>query len=239
MLLNAGANPDAFGELSDRDETALLLASANGHVEIVRLLLEAKADKSLAGRCGETALVRAACKGHAEIVRLLLKAGVEKDSANTDSDTALLRASQNGHVETARSLLAAGADGGWVDKTGDTALICAARRGYAGIVEILLESDAGKHLADSCSEGPWDVFVPFLASRGIFFVIVFQRVLRAILGYSDTALIHASDGGHVETTKLLLEARRGRAMVDKCGDIALFRGCCRGPRLAETLNPKP
>ena len=53
--------------------TALMLAAQDGHVEIVRLLLESGADKHLAMNDGRTALIVAPQRGHLEIVELLLE----------------------------------------------------------------------------------------------------------------------------------------------------------------------
>ncbi|CAK9116812.1 unnamed protein product [Durusdinium trenchii] len=58
--------------------TALMLAAANGHVEVARLLLNAGADKDLQDKKGSTALILAAQQGHAEAARLLLQAGADK-----------------------------------------------------------------------------------------------------------------------------------------------------------------
>ena len=48
-----------------------MFAAQEGHVEVVRLLLEAGADKSWADSCGDTALMWAAREGHVEVERLL------------------------------------------------------------------------------------------------------------------------------------------------------------------------
>jgi len=50
------------------------LASWNGHTEIVKLLLEAKADVNLQNTSGRTALIWASREGHTEIVKLLEEA---------------------------------------------------------------------------------------------------------------------------------------------------------------------
>ena len=59
---------------SSKGVTALILAIHRGHTEIVRLLLEAKADVNVSTKKGLTALFLAAHKGHTEIIRLLLEA---------------------------------------------------------------------------------------------------------------------------------------------------------------------
>ena len=85
-------------------------ASEHGHAEVLRLLLEADANKNLANGNGDTAIKLASQEGHLELVRLLLDAGADKNSANNNGYTALMAASDGGHIEVVRMLLAAGAD---------------------------------------------------------------------------------------------------------------------------------
>ena len=90
--------------------TALLLASRHGHLEVVRLLLEFGADKDLATIEGGTALMLAAQEGHVEIARLLLDMGASKDLTTSNGTTALMLASGEGHLGVLQLLLKAGAD---------------------------------------------------------------------------------------------------------------------------------
>jgi ankyrin repeat protein len=58
--------------------TPLLIASRNGHTEVVKLLLTAKADVNAAHKTqGITSLLIASQKGHTGIVKLLLTAGAD------------------------------------------------------------------------------------------------------------------------------------------------------------------
>ena len=52
-------------------ETALMYAAWRGHSEIVKLLLEHRADATLKNRQGDTALTLAESRGHLDIVRML------------------------------------------------------------------------------------------------------------------------------------------------------------------------
>ena len=103
--------------------TALMVASANGHLEVARLLCEAGADKDKAMQDGATALILASANGHLEVARLLCEAGADKDKAMQDGATALILASANGHLEVARLLCEAGADKDKARQDGATALM--------------------------------------------------------------------------------------------------------------------
>ena len=71
-----------------------------GHVETVRVLLEAGAGHKLS-TCGERAFADACMKGHIEVVHLLVAASVNMEFA-VSGKTALMHASEKGHVEIVR-----------------------------------------------------------------------------------------------------------------------------------------
>ncbi|CAE7666251.1 unnamed protein product, partial [Symbiodinium pilosum] len=73
--------------------TPLRLAAEYGHVEIARLLVEARADKDkVCGRDQRSALGMASERNHVEVVRFLLEAGASKDPLG-DSYKPLTKAS--------------------------------------------------------------------------------------------------------------------------------------------------
>ena len=76
------------------------IAAQNGHLEVVRLLRKAGAEKDRVNVDGATALVIAAQSGHLE----LLLFGADSDLGQPDGATPLLIAAQNGHTEVARLL---------------------------------------------------------------------------------------------------------------------------------------
>ena len=71
----------------------MMAASTRSHLEVVRLLCDAGADKDKADNSGCTALIWASTRGHLEVARLLCEAGADKDKAKQDGDTALMIAS--------------------------------------------------------------------------------------------------------------------------------------------------
>lgn len=107
-LLQKPLNPNRI--VSHTDRTLLIhVAADNGHSEIVRLLLEARADKNATTSTGATAMFVAAQNGHWQVVRLLLAAGADTNATIKDGTTALLKASERGHFDLVDLLLGAGA----------------------------------------------------------------------------------------------------------------------------------
>merc|ERR1719291_1570294 len=62
--------------------TALLMGSANGHVDVVRALLTAGASTEVPNEAGNRPLHWAALNGHKEVCQQLLKARADADSKN-------------------------------------------------------------------------------------------------------------------------------------------------------------
>ena len=125
--------------------TALTAAASQGHVEIVRVLLQAGADVDVVG-LRDTALAAAADSGHVDVVRTLLNAGATLDRLLPGNDTALIRAARNGNEEIVAMLLAAGADADAQGMFGSTALMHAAERGRVKIVQLLVAAGADRDL---------------------------------------------------------------------------------------------
>ena len=132
----------------DPNGEGLVLAAQVGHLEVVRLFLEAGADKDAADTFGWTALDYAARHGHLEVVRLLLESGADKDTADEVGSTALRFAAQCGRLEVVRLLLESGADKDTAGTNSWTALHFAAQYGRLEVVRLLLEAGADKDAAD-------------------------------------------------------------------------------------------
>ena len=79
--------------------TALWMASKNGHLELVRLLLsKSEIDINKAEDDGATALFIASDKGHLEVVRLLLSKSEIDINKGHQGWTPLTIAKQRGHT---------------------------------------------------------------------------------------------------------------------------------------------
>jgi ankyrin repeat protein len=105
------------GSYSRGGYTALGLAASAGNVEVVRILLDATAQRAAnpssvvnaKQRGGNTPLTMASAKGRSDIVRLLLAAKADVSAADNNGKTALMLALENGHAEVAELLRGAAA----------------------------------------------------------------------------------------------------------------------------------
>ena len=193
-LLDRGAAVDA---VTVSGVTALLYASQDGHLKIVRCLVERGGANVNAAKStsGYTALMCASQEGHLEIVRCLVERGGANVNAakTTDGMTALMWASQKGHLEIARFLVQReGANVNAARTTdGVTALMLASKNGHSEIVRLLVERGGANLNAAKTTD-------------------------------SRTALMLASKNGHLETVRILLLHGADKQAADSAGRTAHF-----------------
>ena len=134
----------ARGKLTNLDAqygawTALTKASSQGHLDILKALIAAGANKDKADSNGWNPLTRAASSGRVGCVKALLAAKADVNKADRDGWTPLICASYYGHVEIVKILLASGAKKDEIFG-GKTALTWATKRGHHEIVQLLKQA---------------------------------------------------------------------------------------------------
>ncbi|CAK9054215.1 Kinase D-interacting substrate of 220 kDa B (Ankyrin repeat-rich membrane-spanning protein B) [Durusdinium trenchii] len=145
-LLQKPLNPNGTGAAIDHPP--MLLAAGRGHLEVVRLFLEAGAGQNAATQAKTTALIFAAQNGHSEVVQVLLEARADQNAAGENGDTALGVAAEDGHSEVVRLLLKARADQNAARQDWVTALMVAADGGHLEVARLLLEAGADQNAVD-------------------------------------------------------------------------------------------
>lgn len=127
--------------LANGPDTTIVEASKNGHMDIVKTLIEKGVDINTKDDYGYTSLSYAALKGHAEVVDLLIEYGADVNGRNHWGGTALVQAVFFGHVDIAKTLIDNGADMN-VTIHGDSLVIYAAKNGYDDLADHLINSGA-------------------------------------------------------------------------------------------------
>jgi len=122
-------------------DSVLCAAASNGHVEVVRVLLED-------GRCnidartddGSTALWIAALQGHNDVVQKLVQHGADVNACTHDGRSALYAAAYRGHAKVVETLLKAGADPSMKNSDASTPVHMACYEGHSSVVDVFLQA---------------------------------------------------------------------------------------------------
>ena len=144
VLLRYEANVEARGTIKIDGKivdgcTALWVAAANGHLAVVRLLIEQNAEVDARTSTNSTRLRAAAFDGHLDIVRCLVENGADVNARYIFYlSTPLMVACYHGHIDVASYLVENGADIHLEDFIGTTSLHLAARKGHVEVVDKLL-----------------------------------------------------------------------------------------------------
>ncbi|HHJ21188.1 MAG TPA: hypothetical protein ENJ84_15390 [Gammaproteobacteria bacterium] len=182
----------------------LILASEEGHIDIVEALLAKRVNVNARNDTGATPLMVASGSGHTDLVKALIAKGADVNMQRKDGLTALMAASEKGHTDMVEVLLEKGADVNVRKEDGWTALMFASREGHTDMVEALLERGADVNAQDK--EG---LTVLMLASgKG------HADIVKALLAKGahvnvqnkdgETALMLASGEGYADIARALL-----------------------------------
>ncbi|KAG9399823.1 Leucine-rich repeat serine/threonine-protein kinase 2 [Aphanomyces cochlioides] len=167
---------------------------------------------------GYTLLYVASANGHLEIVKDLLGLQVTVDKDQWNGTNALTEASRNGHLEVVKELLTHGASAKIADRNGVFPLHAASRNGHLLVLELL---------AKGASVDKRDKALLALDAK---------IDLESWDGKSKTPLYEASENGHVEVVKELLDHRANVNKKAWDGSTAIFGALWKGDlRIVELL----
>ena len=179
------------GDIHERDDFALRLASQNDHIEVVKYLVGLGAN--IHAGDGE-ALRNASYYGQTEVVKYLVDHGA---NIHADDDSALRNASSNGHLDIVKYLVGLGAN---IHAKDSYALKIASRYGHLDIVKYLIElkpDGANIHAGD-------DEALRWASYNGHIEVVKYLVDNGAnIHARNDAALKVASSNGHLDIVKYL------------------------------------
>jgi ankyrin repeat protein len=189
--------------------------------KVINKALKNGANVNRSNDTGSTVLHIASFYGHEEIMKILLKQdGIDMNVVNNDGSTALMIAiakddkkiTEN-HISTVKLLLDKGVDVNVVNKDGSTALTFAITEGHISIVKLLLDKGI-------------DVNARYMGK------LLNKRTddLNVNANYKNgyTALLIASEKGHIIIVNMLLKRGADVEAKDKFGDTALIIASIKG-----------
>uniref|UniRef100_A0A8C2GLU1 Kinase D-interacting substrate 220a n=1 Tax=Cyprinus carpio TaxID=7962 RepID=A0A8C2GLU1_CYPCA len=225
------AHLDKYREVDTRSEngqTALMLASEQGSLEIVQELIRRGANVNLDDIDCWTALISAAKEGHTEVVKELLENNANVEHRDMGGWSALMWAAYKGRLEVAHLLLEKGANPNITGQYSVYPIIWAAGRGHAEIVQLLLQHGAKVNCSDKYGTTP----LIWAARKGHYDCVMHLLENGANVDQeganSMTALIVAVRGGFTEVVKELLKRNPNMNMTDKDGNTALMIAAIEG-----------
>jgi serine/threonine-protein phosphatase 6 regulatory ankyrin repeat subunit B len=155
FLLSMGAVIDTV-DVDTR--TPLMSASVNGHVGVVRVLMEVMGKDELEETDGDeiTALHLAADQGHEEVVRVLLDKGAQTSCTDVEGMTPLMDGVSGGHLGVVKVFVQHREGRGLeeVEDNGFTVLHLAAESGHVEVLRFLLVAGADLTMTDHHGRTP-------------------------------------------------------------------------------------
>ena len=242
--------------------TALMCASLEGHLDIVQILLQAKAIPDLQNKDGDTVLLIAATKGHSDIVQQLLECGANPNICNRNGITPLYAAvyclslrkfendpimsmackiidpvgSYEDHLKIIQLLIAQPNVNIIVNTSvsGYTSLHIASMYGCTDAVKLLLQVSADPNIQTHSVNSNLS-YLPsniLLHPHNKLFILI--NDFQTMSG--GTALMFASFCGYSEIVQLLLNANSKPDLQNENGETALHLAIVRGyPDIVQLL----
>ena len=156
--VNARTSPTGVGQ----DNTALMWASAEGHGDVVRLLLESGAQVNAINEASYTALMYGAEGAHYDVVSHLLDFHADIQVLNRYQETILMAIARAGFADLAQRLVSLGAEVNAVNWIGDTALYLAVEHSHSHVIRSLIACGGN---VNTQNRGDWTPLM-MAAARG-------------------------------------------------------------------------
>ncbi|GAB5359003.1 hypothetical protein AAMO2058_000507500 [Amorphochlora amoebiformis] len=233
--------------------TPLIWASSTNNPDMVRTLLELRADVNLTNNGGWTPLITACNFGNLEVAHLLVKAGARDTFTSINGRTALMTAAKHGHLEIIRFLiLHANSDINAEDHLEQTALDHAkdANHGdskYITVISALLTPNYIRVLSREFVPWRLEMLIPEILQASVGYrpsrdTIKKSTILNSRLGFNarpktkERTSLKIGYPREIKSTPNLRETKRSSLHVMprleiKCG--------LRSPRSASTRSSSP
>ncbi|XP_052073712.1 uncharacterized protein LOC127711644 [Mytilus californianus] len=134
--------------------SSIYIASQQGHVNVVKELLQHAVEVNRCKNNGVSPLYIASAIGHVNVVKELLQHSATVSQCDNDGVSPLYIASQNGHVDVVIELLKHSAEVNQCDNNGVSPLSIACQEGHVNVVKELLQNSADVNQCDNDGISP-------------------------------------------------------------------------------------
>ncbi|XP_021964204.1 E3 ubiquitin-protein ligase mib1 isoform X3 [Folsomia candida] len=195
--------------------TAMQAASQNGHLDVIRILLNHGADPEVEDKDGDRAVHHAAFGDEPLVIEMMAQSGADLNARNKRRQTALHIGVNKGHLGVVRTLLRLGCHPSLQDLEGDSPIHDSVSKKRDDMLSLLLDHNADVTLTNN--NGFNGLHHAALRGNPSAMRILLTKLPRAWIvdekkddGY--TALHLASLNNHFQVAELLV--REGRANLD-------------------------
>lgn len=209
--------------------TALHLAAANGHEEVLKQLLIANARIDTRDNNGATALHQAAIQGHENALRVLVSQGADVNARDDNGRTPLVWAIIGEYQDAAKAQVSSSTKKASASKESNSTL-----QRYKDAFKVLLDANADMNAQDKCGR----TVLFWAAYRRPEFVQLLLDAGADMEGRDNlgrTALHCASSEGTPDVIKVLLNGKASVTAEDKEGRTPLLWAVVYGRLEAMTL----
>ena len=221
-LLDQGANANAKDDVLEVH--ALIMASFQGHRDVVQLLCDRGADVNTKDDEGLTALHTAVRRGNTAIVELLMKQGAIIEASTKELGlTPLMDAAIFGRESIALILLQAGTTVSRRNRKGGTALLLAVKNEHEGVAKILLDSGADLETQDDIGRNPLAAAAKMDKVEMVKILLAAGAKVETRNLSGSTQLFAAAEFGNRASMEILLDAGSNIDAQDNNGDTAIMK----------------
>lgn len=143
-----------FDRIAWDNTSTAWMAADSGHADVIKILLEAKANLNIPDDDGCTPLWIAAQNNQTEVLGILIATKVDLNTPNNEGSTPLWVAASNGLTEATKMLIESKANLNKPDNDGCTPLWVATKYNHHHIIKILSEAKAELNRGNNLNETP-------------------------------------------------------------------------------------
>ena len=214
LVMHAAEGVSYLGVKDDAGMTPLHSAVFSGSIEVVQMILAARADVDVSEAHGTCPLQIAAATGAESVMALLINARAGLNRCDTSGATALHAAVEVGNLRCIEMLIGASADVNVRDANGTTPLASAITKNAWNCAKLLCEAQADLDLPDSTDTAPLCLAVA-LGHNGCVELLLKNGAQADRVDRGGTSALHAGcEMGQDEAVRLLLAHRASTDLQD-------------------------